>query len=59
MTRTEISERIFNRNVSSDALSDALRILYQSGQAKFIKEMTRGAPCERWFAVGSRTKLTK
>jgi hypothetical protein len=59
MTKTQISERVFNRNVSSDALSDALRILHQSGQANFTKESTRGAPCERWFAGIDRTNLTK
>jgi hypothetical protein len=51
MTQTEISERIFNRNVSSGALSDALRILHQSRQAKFTKEPTGGAPRKRWFAI--------
>jgi hypothetical protein len=59
MTKTEISERVFYRNVSSDALSDALRILHKSGHAKFVKEITSGAPCERWIAVSKRTNLTK
>ena len=56
MTKTEISERVFNRNVSADALADALRILRQSGHATFKKETTGGAPRVRWFADrGSRT----
>jgi len=59
MTKTKINERVFNRNVSSDALSDALRILYQSRAATFTKEVTGGAPCERWFARTERTNLTK
>jgi hypothetical protein len=59
MTRTEISERVFYRNISSDSLSDALRILYQSGRAKFKKETTAGAPSERWFSAARTTNLTK
>ena len=55
MTKTEISEQVFNRNLSSDALGDALMLLHQSGVTSFTKEVTSGAPCERWFAVsGSR-----
>jgi hypothetical protein len=50
LTKTKISERVFNRNVSSGALSDALRILQQSGRATFNKETTGGAPRARWFA---------
>jgi DNA replicative helicase MCM subunit Mcm2 (Cdc46/Mcm family) len=51
MTQTEISERVFHRNVSSNALSAALRILRQSGQARFTMESTGGAPRKRWFAT--------
>jgi 5S rRNA maturation endonuclease (ribonuclease M5) len=58
MTKTEISEHVFNRNLSADALADALRILHQSGNAKFVKETTDGAPCERWFWIGRATNLT-
>jgi hypothetical protein len=50
ITQTEISERVCNKNVSSNALSAALRILHQSGQAKFTMESTGGAPRKRWFA---------
>jgi CHC2 zinc finger len=53
MTQTEISERVFTRNVSSNALSDALRILHQSGQVKFTKESTGGAPRKRWFIANA------
>jgi hypothetical protein len=51
MTQTEISKRIFNRNVPSKALYAALRILHQSGQARFTMESTGGAPRKRWFAT--------
>ena len=57
MTRTEISERVFQRNISSDALSDALRVLRQSERAKSLKELTAGAPCERWFYVGKELRI--
>jgi Protein of unknown function (DUF3987) len=50
LTQTEISERVFNRNVPSNALCSALRILNRSGQARFTKESTGGAPRKRWFA---------
>jgi hypothetical protein len=59
MTKTEISEQVFNRNLSSDALGDALMLLHQSGVASFTKEVTGGAPCERWQAGSERTNLTK
>lgn len=51
MTRTEISERVFNRNLPADSLDAALRILHQSGHATFNKETTRGPPRSKWFAV--------
>jgi hypothetical protein len=59
MTKTEISERVFHRNVSSDALADALCVLRKSKLAIWRKESTGGAPCERWFAAGNSTNLTK
>jgi hypothetical protein len=51
MTQTEISERIFYRNVSSGSLSDALRTLHGSGLANFKEEPTGGARRKRWFAT--------
>jgi hypothetical protein len=51
MTQTEVSERIFNRNVPSTTLSDALRILHRSGLAYFKMEPTGGKPRKRWFAT--------
>jgi hypothetical protein len=49
MTKTEISEKVFNRNLNSGTLSDALQVLRGSGHAGFRKETTGGAPSERWF----------
>ena len=50
MTQTEINERVFlDQKLSSYDLSAALRILNQSGQVKFTKESTGGAPRKRWF----------
>jgi len=37
----------------------AAYIAVQSGHVKFVKEITGGAPCERWIAVSKRTNLTK
>jgi hypothetical protein len=51
MTQTEISERIFSRNVTSAALSSALELLERSGQVRWTKESTGGAPRKRWFAT--------
>jgi DNA replicative helicase MCM subunit Mcm2 (Cdc46/Mcm family) len=50
MTQTQISERLFNRNVPSTVLSASLRILHESGKIKSTKESTGGAPRTRWFA---------
>lgn len=51
LTQTEISERIFNRNLSGHALAEALYILQRSGQARSVKESSGGAPRKRWLAV--------
>jgi hypothetical protein len=59
MTRTEIQHQVFNRNISSDALSGGLQILHESGHARFTKKLTGGAPSERWFVAGGVTNLTK
>jgi len=50
MTRTEISEKVFQRNLGGDALGDALHILRQAGLTNLTKEVTAGAPSERWHA---------
>ncbi|PYJ64184.1 MAG: hypothetical protein DME74_00645 [Verrucomicrobia bacterium] len=49
MTQTQISERLFNRNVPSTVLSASLRILHESEKIKSTKESTGGAPRKRWF----------
>ena len=51
MSQSEISIRVFNRNVPADQIRDAFRVLRQSGQARFEKEVTEGAPLTRWFAT--------
>ncbi len=50
LTRSEISEQVFNRNVPSDKLSIALRLLHGAGHATSKEEGTAGAPSERWNA---------
>ena len=52
LTRTQISE-LFNRNLRSEALSDALRILHDAGHANFQNKPTGGAPVEHWFVAGA------
>jgi hypothetical protein len=51
MTQSEVSTRVFNRNIPAQQLRDAFRVLYGSGQARFTKELTGGAPLTRWFAT--------
>ena len=50
MTRSEISEKVFLRNVSKPELSDALAVLQQAGMAEMKREMHGSAVCERWVA---------
>jgi hypothetical protein len=58
LTKTEISGEVFNRNVASHDLDEALRLLQASGLAHATKELTQGAPRETWRASQSRTNLT-
>jgi hypothetical protein len=51
MTQSEVSTRVFNRNVSADRLRDAFQLLLGAGQARFVKEATNGGPSRRWFAI--------
>lgn len=55
LTRTEISEQVFNRNLKSEKLSIALRLLYDRGRAISKQEGTAGAPSERWIAADGAT----
>ncbi len=50
LTRTEIRE-IFSRNRSEAEITNALRVLEESGLATCTREDTGGRPSERWFAV--------
>lgn len=52
ITRTEILDRVFNRNICADALTVNLQILEKAGYARRTREATGGAPSERWFAIG-------
>jgi hypothetical protein len=51
MTRSEISEQVFNKNMPSDQISAALALLNHNGFAHFREEQTySGRSAERWFA---------
>jgi hypothetical protein len=51
MTKTEIHEKVFNRNLGKESIDSALRLLDRSCLAKPMREVTRGAPVERWFST--------
>ena len=56
MTRTEISENVFGRNVAAKEISRCLNLLAPAGVA-FAREVeTGGRSAERWLAVGAGTK---
>lgn len=55
LTRTEISDQVFKRNLESGKLSAALSLLYDQGHAKCKTEGTAGATSERWFAASRVT----
>ena len=57
LTKTEISNLVFNRNLSSHDLHEAVVKLFKAGLAVFRKESTEGAHSERWFLAGA-TNLT-
>jgi hypothetical protein len=50
ITRSNIRE-IFSRNRSEEEISNGLRVLAESGLARFETEVTGGRPAERWFAT--------
>jgi hypothetical protein len=61
MSRKEISEKVFQRNLASNALGEALRILQDAGLTNLTNltnQQTGGAPGERWFAKDGATNLT-
>lgn len=51
MTRTQISEEIFEHNLESPRIDTALQHLLELGLATFRKEATGGRNIERWFAT--------
>ncbi len=56
MTRTEISEYVFNRRTSSHDITEALSLLKREGKAN-IKRLPnpagKGRPVETWFEINS------
>jgi hypothetical protein len=48
LSKTEISVDVFNRNVSSHDLDEALTLLESAGLAAVVRELTQGAPRELW-----------
>ncbi len=50
MTRTEISEKVFNKNLASKKIGASLSLLNQLGFARFQPEGGNGRSPERWFA---------
>jgi hypothetical protein len=51
LTRTDISHRIFQRNIKPAALDSALATLVTTGKAKPTKIDTGGRKAERWIAI--------
>ncbi len=51
LSRNEIREGVFQRNVSADKIGDALALLAEYGLARSEKRKTDGRPEERWYAV--------
>ena len=55
LTKTEISERVFSRNLESNRLTETSRLLRGLGHAHSKTEGTGGAPLERWFLARKAT----
>jgi hypothetical protein len=51
MTRKQLLDDVFQRNISAASLSEALELLRRSDLADYRKETTAGKPCERWFTT--------
>jgi hypothetical protein len=56
MTRKQILDDVFQRNVSGNVLAGALESLHRSGLAACRKETTGGKPRELWFANKKATE---
>jgi hypothetical protein len=50
LTRSEINNRVFQRNIQGKTLDDALDLLKHGGFAESITERTDGRNAERWVA---------
>jgi hypothetical protein len=50
LTRTEVRD-LFNRNLSSVRITRALDVLSRSRLARCRREVTKGRPLNRWFAI--------
>jgi hypothetical protein len=59
MTRTDISDEVFNKNLSRHDLAEALRLLNTAGLAKVVTEQTGGAPRERWFSNAQKHEINE
>jgi hypothetical protein len=51
MTRKQILDDVFHRNISGTTLHEGLELLRRSGLADYRKETTAGKPCERWLTT--------
>lgn len=51
LTRTELRDLELGNKMSSDRISDALKLLADAGLARRVMELTGGRSAERWFAV--------
>jgi hypothetical protein len=51
MTRKQISEEIFGRNLNAERLGLALRRLLECNLVRYVIEPTGGRDAERWFAI--------
>ncbi|PWT78521.1 MAG: hypothetical protein C5B58_15190 [Acidobacteria bacterium] len=51
LSRRQISDELFGRNLSSANISEALEYLRSLGAADSVTERTAGRSRERWFAV--------
>ena len=51
MTRKQLLDDVFQRNISAASLNEALEFVRRSDLADYRKEITAGKPCERWFTT--------
>jgi hypothetical protein len=51
LTRADMIQELFRRNLNAERIKAALKMLSQHGLAYSQLEKTPGRPAERWFAV--------